>query len=32
VQTTGPNSVRVVANDIDVDRVIDTGFDITASC
>ena len=32
VQTTGPNSVRVAANDIDVDRLIDTGFDITASC
>ena len=32
VQTTGPNSVRVVANDIDLDRLIDTGFDITASC
>jgi hypothetical protein len=32
VPTTGPSSVRVAANDIDVDRLIDTGFDITASC
>jgi hypothetical protein len=32
VQTTGPNSVRITANDIDVDRLIDTGFDVTASC
>jgi hypothetical protein len=32
VRTTGPNSVRVIASDVDLDRLIDTAFDLTASC
>ena len=32
VRTIGPNSVRVSASDVDVDQLINTGFDISASC